>query len=88
MINIQIIDDNQCYKWRLARYLHPADHNPKIIIKADMDFIKNHDFKNVKLPVKIRDNHKIKKKILLTFLVMKTKKNIQSICQKMLCRKT
>ena len=27
MINIQIIDDNECFKWRLVRYLNPADRN-------------------------------------------------------------
>ena len=27
MINIQIIDDNECFKWRLVRYLNPANRN-------------------------------------------------------------
>ena len=27
-------DDNECFKWCLVRYLHPADHNPKRITKA------------------------------------------------------
>ena len=35
LINIQNIDDNQCYKWCLFRYLNPADHHPAKITKAD-----------------------------------------------------
>ena len=35
LINIQNIDDNQCYKWCLFRYLNPADHDPAKITKAD-----------------------------------------------------
>ena len=27
LINIQNIDDNECFKWYLIRYLNPADHN-------------------------------------------------------------
>ena len=28
-INIQNVNDKECFKWCLVRYLHPADHNPK-----------------------------------------------------------
>ena len=28
MINIQNFDDNECFKWCLVRYLHPANHYP------------------------------------------------------------
>ena len=38
LINIQTIDDNKCFEWCLVRYLHPADHNPKRITKADKEF--------------------------------------------------
>ena len=62
LINIQNIDDNECFKWCLVRYLNPADFNPRRITKADKDFTKTIDFKNIKLPVKIRDIHKIEKK--------------------------
>ena len=57
LINIQSIDDNECFKWYLVRYIHPANHNPK---------------------------RKKKKRILspLAFLVVKTKRNIQSTYQK------
>ena len=36
-------------------------HNPRGITKADKDFAKKLDFKNIKFPVKIRDIHKIEK---------------------------
>ena len=26
LLNFQNIDDNECFKWCLARYLHPANH--------------------------------------------------------------
>ena len=29
------IDDNECFKWCLVKYLHPPDHNPRKITKAD-----------------------------------------------------
>ena len=56
LINIQNIDDNECFKWYLVRCLHPADHHPT---KA---FPKRLDFKDIKFPVKTRDIHKIEKK--------------------------
>ena len=62
MINNQNIDDNQCFKWCIVRYVHPADHDPRRITKADKDFAKKLDFKDIKFPVKIRDIHKIEEK--------------------------
>ena len=59
-----------------VRYLHPVDCNPARIVKANQDFAKRLDFKDVKLTVTIRDIHKTEKKknaIGLAFLVMKTK---------------
>ena len=62
LINIHNINDNKCFKWCLVRYLYPADHNPRRISKADKNFAKRLDFKDIKTPVKIRDIHKIEKK--------------------------
>ena len=89
MINIQNIDDNECFKWCLVRYLNPADHHPARITKADKDFAKRLDFKDIKFPVKIRDIHKIEKIIpsAIAFLVMKIRKNIQSMYQKNVAKK-
>ena len=58
LINIQNINDNECFKWGLVIYLNPADHNSRIITKADKDFTKRLDFKDIKFPVKLRDNIK------------------------------
>ena len=58
MVNIQNTDDNGCFKLFLVRYLNPADHNPSRIRKVDKDFAKRLDFKDIKLPVEIRDVHK------------------------------
>ena len=74
LINIQNIDDNECFKWCLVRYLNPADYHPLRITKADKDFTKKLDFKDIKFSVKIRDIHRLKKKRIpwtLAFLVMK-----------------
>ena len=87
LIDIQNIDDNKCFKWCLVWYLNLADDNRRSITKADKNFAKRPDFKDMKFPVKIRDIHKIEKKIpsALAFLVMKIKKNIQSLCIKTCC---
>ena len=61
MINIQNIEDNECFKWCLVNYLHPVDHNPKGITKADKDFSKKLNFKDIGFPAKIRNIHKIEK---------------------------
>ena len=55
-------DDNECFKWCLVRYINPADHNPRKITKADKDFSKRSDSKDIKFPVKTRDINKIGKK--------------------------
>ena len=74
LINIQNIDDNECFKQCLVRYLHLADHHPARTKKVDKDSAKQ----DIKIPIIIRDIHKIKKRILslLALLVMKIKKNV------------
>ena len=62
MINIQNTDNNECFKWCLVRYLHPADNNPRRITKPNKDFAKRLDFKDIEFPVKSRDIHKLEKK--------------------------
>ena len=61
MINIQNINDNECFEWCLVRYLNPADHHPARITKAYKNFAKTLDFKDIKFPVKTRNIHKIEK---------------------------
>ena len=43
-------------------FRHPEDHNSRRIRNADKDFTKKAYFKNIKLPFKIRDSHRIDKK--------------------------
>ena len=66
MIKIQDIDDSKCFKWCIVKYLNPADRNPARITKTDKEFAKKLDIKNIKFPVKMRDIHKIVKKISST----------------------
>ena len=84
MINIQKINDNECLKWCIVRYLHPADHHAVRIRKIDEILTDELYFEDIKSPVKIKNIRKIKKRTLsaLVFLVIKTRKNIQSIYQK------
>ena len=62
LINIQNIDNNECFKWCLIRYLNPVYHNPRKITIAHKDFAKGFDFKDINFPVKIREIYKIEKK--------------------------
>ena len=41
--------------------VYPVDHNPRRTTKADKDFARKLDFKNMKFPVRIRDIYKIGK---------------------------
>ena len=63
LVNIQIIDHNECLKWCLVRYLYPADHHPARTANADKDIAKVLDFEEIKFAVKIRDICKIEKKL-------------------------
>ena len=64
LMNIQNIDNNECFKSCLFKYLHLADHHPEKRTKADKAFSKELDFKNIKVTFKVRDIHKIKKNIV------------------------
>ena len=62
MNNIQNIDDNEYFKWPIVRYLNPKDHNSRRFTKAEKDFAKKVDFKDIKFPIKMKVIHKIEKK--------------------------
>ena len=59
LINIQNTDDNICFHWIIVRSINLAARNPAGITKADKEFAKKLDFKDIKFPAKIRDIHKI-----------------------------
>ena len=52
-----------------SQILKSCRHNPRRITKADKDFGKRIDFKDIKHPVKIRDVHKIGKKSSISIFV-------------------
>ena len=81
LTNFQNNDDNEFFKRCLFRYVNPGDHNLEKITKGDKDFAKKFDFKNIKFAVKIRNLTKSKQIIPseLVFLMMKKRKNIQSM---------
>ena len=54
MINIQHIDDNECFKWSIVRIVNPANHQPARS--------KKFDFKDIRIWVKIRDIDKTEEK--------------------------
>ena len=76
-------DDNECFKCYLVRYLHTADHHPGRVKKVDRDFARN-------FLSKLEIFTKLKKELYQRqcFLVMKTRKNIHSMCQKILSKET
>ena len=59
MINIKNIE---FFKWCIVRYLHPADHNPRRIIKNYTEFTYNLDLKASNFQSKIEICKKIEKK--------------------------
>ena len=62
LINIQNVNDNECFKWCLVWYLHPADHHSTKLRRAEKYFAREFDFKNIKFAIKIADTHKNKNK--------------------------
>ena len=83
MINIQNIDDNQCLVWGLVRYLNPSEHHLAKIAKADKDFGKTLDYKDIIFQVKIRDICKIENKNSISISVFGYEnKKISRLCVK------
>ena len=62
LINIPDIDDSECFRWCLVRYLNSANHHPEIMEKADKDFVKTLDFKDINFLLKLKDIQKIENK--------------------------
>ena len=91
MINIQNISDNECFKWCLVRYLHPTDHNPRRIRKVDKLCGDNNILKIINFQLKLEIFAELKERIPsvlvnLSSLVMGIRKNIQSMCQKVVVK--
>ena len=63
--------------------MNPANQNPARNTKARKDFPKKLDFKDIKVPLKTRNTHKIRKKNSIGIRVFgcENKEKIQSIYQ-------
>ena len=81
LINIQITDDNEYFKWCLVRYLNHADQNPRRITKADKDFGKRLVLNTQNFQSKLETFTNSEKRIplALALLVMEIRKNVQSM---------
>ena len=89
MIDIKNIDDKECFKCCLVRYLNPADHHPKKITKANKYFAKSLDFRDINFAVKIRDIHKIENKnsIVISIFGYENKEKYLTIVSKKCCKR-
>ena len=61
----------------LDSYLNPEDCDPARITKADEDFLKRLDIKDIKLPLKTRDIKKFKKKNCIDISVFGFNKRVK-----------
>ena len=77
--NIENVNNNECCKRCLVRYLHPAYTNPARIRKDVKDFARKLDFKDKKCLVKIEDDHKSEK---IRVFGYENKKTIYNSCVK------
>ena len=55
------MNDNECSKWCIVKYLHSADSHPARIRKTDEELADELDFEEIKFPVKIKGIQKIEK---------------------------
>ena len=66
----------------MIRCLNPVDHNPSRNTKADKDFAKIFNFKDIKFPVKIRYIHNIEKKNFISISVFGYENKVKYLCIK------
>ena len=78
-INVQNIDESECFKQRLVRYLHPADHNPARTKKNDQILADELEFEDIKFQVKIKDIHKINKENSIGISVLMKIRNTSNL---------
>ena len=64
LINIQNIDDNECFKWTRLRYLNPADNNLRRITKVNKKFIKILSLKEQNFQEKLENSQNWKKNFI------------------------
>ena len=54
MVNIQNTKDNECLKWCIVRYLHPADHHPVGVRKINEILEYELDFEDINFQSKLK----------------------------------
>lgn len=55
LINMQNLENNECFRWCLIRYLNPVGKNPLRISKAHKNYVDELRFKEIKCPVIVKD---------------------------------
>ena len=81
LINIQNIDDNECFQWIIARYLNVAACKPARITKADKVLAKKLDFKD-RISIKNQKSKLWLKNLSLNFQILTciySLKNLQEV---------
>ena len=74
-------------KWCLVRHLNPANHHLTGITKTAKDFTKRLDLKDIKLPINVRDTHKIEKQyyVVINFFGYENKQKHPIYVSKRFC---
>lgn len=55
LIDMQNLENNECFRWCLIRYLNPVGKNPLRISKAHKNYVDELRFKEIKCPVTVKD---------------------------------
>ena len=84
LIDIQNIFDNEFPELCLKGQLHSADDDPARIRKVNKMLQSQLDSKDIKFSLKVWNIYITEKRTVSVFLIIKTKKNIQFIYQKIL----
>jgi hypothetical protein len=76
LINIENMDDNECFRWCHVRHLMPKKQREKKITKSDRKFAETLDYKGIDFPVRIDDISKIERanEIRITVIMLKGEK--------------
>ena len=76
LINIENMDDNECFRWCHVRHLKPKKQKANKITKPDRKFAETLDYKGIDFPVRIDDIPKIERanEIRITVIMLKGEK--------------
>jgi hypothetical protein len=76
LINIENMDDNECFRWCHVRHLKPKKQKANKITKPDRKFAETLNYKGIDFPVRIDDIPKIERanEIRITVIMLKGEK--------------